>query len=192
MPTDDILQRVRRTLPNTGTAAAPGQYRVDWGRIADTHIEPEPPLTIEEWGEEEPVFVEDRYPSPQVKKIKRLDLRTAIELFLEQWSWLAETGKRHEDDWPRWVSLGISYLNTLCEYSSKRKRKLPLVESMGYSHCNVCPYVKQFGHKCDNNREPFYHWLRSNDKDRKFHASQFIKKILMLRKEAILNPSKFK
>ena len=68
----------------------------------------------------------------------KLTRKKAIEICIELWIWLAETGKSKED-WDGWERYGNMMCDCpLCEYS---KQKVGL----GYYRCKPCPITKQVG-----------------------------------------------
>ena len=167
---------------------------IDWEQVADTRAELPDLIDEEIENEDEGRYIGDSVPHyPQMgesRKIKRLSIRIAIEIIIELWAWLAETGKGDELSWPLWDSLGINSTNPLCEYSVRRWRKL---QKRRLSRCDFCPYMKHYGHNCVDPSEPFPQWRRSDhEDDRKFYAKEFLRKLIALQKEIILNTDKFK
>ena len=106
----------------------------------------------------------------------RLTKKRAIDLSIELWTDLAETGKRKED-WPRWNE--FDYVQShcfLCEYGFQR-RKIRWRMS-----CDRCPYFNEFG-RCDKNGTLYDKWtIAFDDQTRKLHAAAFLKQLKELRK----------
>lgn len=104
----------------------------------------------------------------------RLTARKAVELSIDLWASLAETGE-DKDDWPEWESNGGQYpeargLCFLCEYDFRKK-----------GDCEACPYNIKYKSCCEE-ETPFVKWADAkNETDRKKFAKQFLgqlKKIL--------------
>ena len=95
--------------------------------------------------------------------------KKAIELTLELWRWLAETGE-DKKRWGKWREYG-KMLNDcfFCEYRERRR-----------SECqSSCPYFKKYG-GCfgDNNDAPYALWGRARTpKDRKKYANEIVKQL---------------
>ena len=90
----------------------------------------------------------------------RLTKKKAIEISIELWSWLAETGGLKED-WPGWEEYGE--MNASCA----------LCECAG-GVCSKCPYRTRFSHCCENGT-PFDKWdLARTPKPRKKYALLFL------------------
>jgi len=63
----------------------------------------------------------------------RLTKEKAVELSIELWTWLAETGKM-KYEWPEWYKYpDIACHCFLCEYADRR------------NGCSSCPYSQKFG-----------------------------------------------
>ena len=181
------------TTENLHILRVPENIRVDWEEVAAARPEPvdgeiranayDRPglqLAIEEVSEEMRV-----HPAMSSgSRVGKLDLRTAIELALEQWSWIAETGSADEIEWPRWKSLLINSLNPLCEYAARKAKRYG-----SFSQCNYCPYKVYFQKRCDDAGRPYHNWRRSYEE---YFANGFIKELAELRKQIILNPEKFR
>jgi len=58
--------------------------------------------------------------------------KKAIELSVELWEWLTETGK-DKSSWPGWNQYYAMHFCFLCEYTSD-------------DSCYACPYCRKFGH----------------------------------------------
>lgn len=84
----------------------------------------------------------------------RLSRKKAIELCIELWTWLAETGAKHKSQWPEWSKYlkyniprnsGTYHECWLCEYAYQVKRRKP--ESIN-DKCEYCLYNKKYGLCC--------------------------------------------
>ena len=67
----------------------------------------------------------------------RLTREKAIDISIELWEWLAETGGGEVDkeNWPGWDTYGKMDLScALCEYDATRR-----------DYCDSCPYAKRYG-----------------------------------------------
>lgn len=117
-------------------------------------------------------------------KVSRLDLRTVIELTLEQWSWIVEIGDADELAWPRWRSLRIDFPSSLCAYAERKSRR-----HGSFNRCNYCPYKVYFKERCDSTGRPYCNWRHSPEER---FAHEFIKELVELREQIILNPEKFR
>ena len=113
------------------------------------------------------------HPFPEAKP--RLTRETAIEISIELWTWLAETGER-KDNWPGWKTYGYMVCNcALCEYDVIQ----PPIRGGG--NCPYCPYDKVHG-ICDREGKPYRKWLTSIDpKSRKQHAQEFLEQLKELK-----------
>ena len=105
----------------------------------------------------------------------RLTKKRAIELSIELWEWLAETGLKKEA-WSGWEKYGgldkfsecdkVYNLCFLCEYA-----EMELEEE---DECRRCPYSKLFG-ICFEQDAPFEKWDFARQKPiRKKYASLFV------------------
>ena len=97
----------------------------------------------------------------------KLTKKKAVEICIELWTWLAETGGR-KDDWPGWKIYGeMQDSCPLCEYSN------PI-------GCVGCPYYKKFGCCCTRNF-PYDSWGAATEKlIRKDAAHQFLEQLKQL------------
>ncbi len=98
----------------------------------------------------------------RIEKMK-LTRKKAIELCIELWTWLAETGGA-KIQWPGWEKYRYIYLHCFfCEYSKQKK------ESSAFNRkgiCAYCPLYKQFGLKgCYHPKCAFYDWKSVFDPD---------------------------
>ena len=111
-----------------------------------------------------------------MKKKVKLTRKKAIELCIELWTWLAETGKK-KDQWPEWDKYG-GYWNVMggcffCEYDKQFK-----------DACQCCPLVKMLKIKngCYSNRLAYVEWEHVKTiKARKKYAALFLSQIKELR-----------
>ena len=103
----------------------------------------------------------------------RLTKNKAIQISIELWTWLAETGGSDKGDWVGWEKYGEIYYNcALCEYGT-------LVGSI-VSRCFHCPYYLKFG-KCYKEGQPFLKWGKARiPKTRKKYAALFLAQLMEL------------
>lgn len=100
----------------------------------------------------------------------RLSRKRAIELCIELWTWLAETGK-FKKDWPGWKKYTALHYCWFCEYSEQKADNL----------CDECPLG---GDYMECNNLYFCKWkMAKTDKDRKKYAGLFLEQIRTLEKK---------
>lgn len=115
--------------------------------------------------------------------MKDLTEEKAIDLTIELWVWLAETG-REKEEWPGWEKYGglnrlgncleVEALCFLCEYASLQP-SLP---------CSPCPYFKKFS-ICYSIGAPFSGWEGAEtSKTRMEYAQKFLDQMNQI-KEAL-------
>ena len=105
----------------------------------------------------------------------RLTRKQAIDLSIELWKWLAETGKQKED-WPGWEELGgMGNHCPLCEYAGLKNRV--------YKGCSKCP-LSWGEHGCQENPISYYDSWRSvlTKKAKKKYAKLFLEQLKELKK----------
>ena len=106
----------------------------------------------------------------------KLTARKAVELSIDLWAWLGETGE-DKDDWPEWESNGGQYPKVesdcfLCEYDSRKE-----------NDCEACPYFIKYS-ACCNEGTPFDKWIDAEEEtDRKEFAKQFVRQLKEILKE---------
>lgn len=107
----------------------------------------------------------------------KLSKKKALEICLELWTWLAETGGEYKEDWPEWEKYGYMKHNCpCCEYTKKR------VRGDSYSHCLWCPLLSFwpsnsfFGAPCCRLTSPYRMWDRTNapPRTRKKYAQKIV------------------
>ena len=99
----------------------------------------------------------------------RLTRKKAIDLCIELWTWLAETGKTKED-WPEWEKYDPVMSDCwFCEYVNQRKN---------YSdRCKSCPYNRKYGH-CYNPESYYDCWEDAETpRTRRKYAKLFLEQI---------------
>ena len=104
----------------------------------------------------------------------RLSRKKAIELCIELWTWLAETGKK-KGDWPEWEKYGhINFNCWFCEYDLQRRGKNKDYQML----CRSCPLGGGFN-KC---LATYYdNWGDAKTpRARKKYAKLFLKQIKQL------------
>ncbi len=108
----------------------------------------------------------------------RLTRKQAIELSIELWEWLAETGNK-KGDWPGWENYDVSCTKNcfLCEYDNRRTSPYCFDD---YNLCRFCPYYAQFG-DCDTGASPYSLWHTDSDiNSRKKYAKLFLAQLRTL------------
>ena len=76
----------------------------------------------------------------------RLTRKKAIELCIELWTWLAETGK-YRREWPEWEKYGdiLNYC-WFCEYLDYRRRQnKETIYTVKLPCEKYCPWYKKYG-----------------------------------------------
>jgi hypothetical protein len=99
----------------------------------------------------------------------KLTRKKAIELCIELWTWLAETGKQKKD-WPEWEKYHchIVWHCWLCYYCKQRGGR-----PRKHGDCSNCPYYEVYGF-CAEDKKPYYKWTESKQKrTRKKYAKLF-------------------
>lgn len=104
----------------------------------------------------------------------KLSEKKAIEIAIELWIWLAETGDKAKGNWPGWDRYEYMTCNCpLCEYSSRQN---PDAED----YCVFCPYYKAFG-ACTNDVSPYDKWeVFETKRTKKKYASLFLEQLRQL------------
>lgn len=94
----------------------------------------------------------------------KLTRKKAIELCIELWTWLAETGAKKRY-WPKWAEYGNAAFNCpFCEYSRQQAEK----KGEGYlSLSDTCPYCPFGGKQFRCNSLYFNDWKIAQDEDEK-------------------------
>ena len=98
----------------------------------------------------------------------RLTKKKAIEISIELWTWLVETGRGHKQEWDGWDKYGEMVDEcALCEFSR--------------NGCSACPLELMFG-GC---KESFYDNWRcgATTKSRKKYARLFLEQLYQLKGE---------
>lgn len=96
----------------------------------------------------------------------KLTREKAIELSIELWEWLAETGEK-KGKWTKWEEYDKQVHSCfLCTYAEKS----PVSEN-----CQACPYYQHFRGRCYTMERAYIWWEDSwNKKDRKKYAKKFL------------------
>lgn len=99
----------------------------------------------------------------------RLTKKKAIDISIELWEWLAETGETRKKDWNGWNKYGYMWAYcALCKYARQRG-----------GACGYCPYYEVFGLCGDTN--PYGRWLYAETpKTRKKYALKFLEQLRSL------------
>lgn len=106
----------------------------------------------------------------------RLTKKKAIEIAIELWTWMAETGEALKRNWPGWEKYGQMDADCpFCEYADRRP--IP-----GEDFCFSCPYYQVFGACCEDDSYTLYDKWDSAEtiEDRKKYASLFLKELKQL------------
>jgi hypothetical protein len=109
----------------------------------------------------------------------RLTRKKAIELCIELWEWLAETGG-FKEGWPKWNEYGeISCYCWFCEYDKQRMKVNGLLDVDSPEYCLKCPLG---GKASECYRVGYRIWESAiNPLARKKYAKLFLKQIKTLR-----------
>ena len=111
----------------------------------------------------------------------RLTRKKAIDLSIELWGWLAETGEEKED-WPGWKGNGGQHSKCesdcfLCEYCSRVRED---------HTCGPCPYrvrwsfCEGWGASCEPTT-PYTKWRAAvTETGRKQYAQEFLEQLKQL------------
>ncbi len=108
----------------------------------------------------------------------KLTKKKAIELSIELWSWLAETGADSKRDWDGWEKYG-EMLNdcALCKYREEHSKAYP-------PSCRVCSYYQKFGCCYGKSGKPstiYDHWEDAETTEQhKEYASKFLEQLKQL------------
>jgi len=111
----------------------------------------------------------------------RLSRKKAIELCIELWTWLAETGLR-KDDWPDWPKYqdteAIVAYCWFCYYQEQQiERYAPDDELNKDNVCRYCP-LASIRTGCGKDDSPYLKWLTAKTpKTRKKYAKLFLGQI---------------
>jgi len=112
----------------------------------------------------------------------KLTEKKAIEISIELWTWLAETGASFKFEWSGWEKYGMMANDcALCELSFPRR--YPRADDA----CDHCPYNKRFGpcqsHIWGGELTPYDKWCEARTKKgRKLYASKFLEQLKELLK----------
>lgn len=108
---------------------------------------------------------------------KFLTKKRAIELCIELWTWLAETGEWKKSYWPRWPELITLYGGEIwgycwfCEYDTQ----MDVRYKNSQKKCKYCPLSKLYG-SCGNTA--YNDWEEAETTaDKKLYAAKFLSQI---------------
>lgn len=108
----------------------------------------------------------------------RLTKKKAIEISIELWTWLVETGSDEKFMWSGWEKYG-QMLNdcALCEYGGRRALRTAIDCA-----CDFCPYSQKFEECCNEAEDtPYDKWEEATDKaERKKYATEFLEQLKQL------------
>jgi hypothetical protein len=113
----------------------------------------------------------------------KLTAKKAVELSIELWTWLEETGEE-KDEWPKWERNGgeypkVEFLCFLCEYADYKPHRNKL-------SCKLCPYFIKYKARCFWMSSPFYKWeeaIEWGEGDSKKYAKRFLGQLKKLLQE---------
>lgn len=96
----------------------------------------------------------------------RLTKKKAIEISIELWTYLAETGN-DKWEWPGWEEYGeMDNDCALCEYTTRKR-----------DDCDSCSYYEKFGY-CNLEDMPYRMWTWAESmRERKKYATQFLNQL---------------
>lgn len=118
---------------------------------------------------------------------KPLSLMDIVQKLIDLWTWVVSTGAR---DWSYWPGWGEGSYWPLCDYTGRLQEKYRLLDDF---LCHHCPYTILYGNACEGRGEPYQMWQESRNNDKSSqHAREYLQKLLGLRKELVLNPTRFK
>lgn len=114
----------------------------------------------------------------------KLTKEKAIEISIELWEWLAETGMEKRE-WVGWMKYGeMEYECPLCELSRKDKEAVAREEGVDlpiFKTCAECPYYLKFRF-CDRKSKPYRKWANANTEDAcKKYAKLFLAQLKELK-----------
>ena len=108
----------------------------------------------------------------------RLTKKRAIELSIELWEWLAETGY-DKSEWTGWVNSEYAHSPFhcfLCEYAMRKSG----VTIFSFGCCSKCPYNAMYGW-CAVDDSYYDRWESPIDEsDRKKYAKLFLEQLKTL------------
>jgi len=100
----------------------------------------------------------------------RLTKKKAIDISIELWIWLAETGSEFKSRWEGWDKYEEMFCYcALCEYAFR------------HGDCNDCPYYKKFGECCEDTH-PYHQWENAESiEERRKYAELFLEQLRQLK-----------
>ncbi len=103
----------------------------------------------------------------------KLTKKKALELSIELWTWLAETGK-HKYEWNGWSKYGNIFHDCfLCEYGIKQS-------TIEADECDLCSYYQRFGYCCLH-PSPYTNWDDAlTTEEHKKYAQEFLEQLKQL------------
>ncbi len=110
----------------------------------------------------------------------KLTKKKSIELCIELWSWLAETGEGKEG-WPRWkeykdfhVELDDACWCWFCLYNNRKQNR-----PQDFAECNfACPYYRKYGFCAEYGEGIYWIWdMAGSLYDKKKYAKLFLEQI---------------
>jgi hypothetical protein len=103
----------------------------------------------------------------------RLTKKKAIDISIELWTWLAETGKK-KYEWDGWEQYGEMYEGcALCEYSHRQSGRVT---------CSACSYYECFNNICFSGDTNYRKWASACQKrTRMKYAKLFLKELYQLK-----------
>ncbi len=112
----------------------------------------------------------------------KLTKKEAIDISIELWRWLAETGANSKSLWPGWKKYDRIHNDCpLCEYAlfQREGNRIGI-----HASCIGCPYAAIFEH-CLKTTSPYRRWIGAYDKNERSHeAHLFVEQLEELRRTA--------
>lgn len=158
----------------------------------DVRIQPDEEFETEWALHEEEADTGILHTPPPLRRPARFTARIAIEIAIELWTWIVDTGSGSESRWPGWNKYEHFRLRRsfkpLCTYAFNYLRnRNPPARDVGI--CGYCPYKKFFGRPCNDKDTPLDLWYRTDSyPGKKKYAQAFLEELLQLQKAIILDP----
>lgn len=106
----------------------------------------------------------------------KLTKKKAIEISIELWEWLAETGDGNKANWSGWKKYGGMVCDcALCEYSTQQGG------IKGDTICDFCPLYTQLGNGCYEFGYCEWEMIAETVEDRKEYARLFLAQLRELK-----------
>ncbi len=120
--------------------------------------------------------------------MRDLTEKEAVDLTIELWSFLKETGKEKED-WDRWEEFGVKFSGDVDEREDEIDGEvwctcfLCEFKKQQDTDCDVCPYPKMFGDFCFYPEQaPYMKWYDAEvGRWKKYWAGKFLAQMLKVK-----------